>query len=80
MYSLTGKGWGYSLIERDFKRIFVNSYIKYHYLLFIFSEQEYKYILLKQLKMTQYFDICIVLEHKATYLIKYKHITYVDYL
>jgi len=35
---------------------------------------------LKQLKITQDFDICIVLEQKATYLIKYKHKTYVDYL
>jgi hypothetical protein len=45
------------------------------------SKQEYKYIILKQLKLDN--NVLYVLfktEQKATYLIKYKHKTFVDYL
>jgi hypothetical protein len=44
--------------------------------------QEYKYILLKQLKIKQYFAIYLLLktEKKVTDLVKCKHKTFVDYL
>ena len=46
-----------------------------------FTKQEYKYILLKQLKLDN--SVLYVLfktEQKATDVIKYKHKTFVDYL
>ena len=43
-----------------------------------FPKQEYKYILLKQLKLEKY--VLFKTEQKATDIIKYKHKTFVDYL
>jgi hypothetical protein len=44
-------------------------------------KQEYKYVLLKQLKLdNSVLYVLFMTEQKATDLIKYKHKTFVDYL
>ena len=61
-YRVTGADWGHSIIEPDLKAI-LNSYINYNGL-GLFSYQEYKYILLKQLQIMQYFAIYLLFKTK----------------
>ena len=57
-YSITGKGWGYALLEPALKHFFLNSYSNYTGLC-IFSEQEYEYILLKQMMQNRCPTVCV---------------------
>ena len=56
-WSVTGTDWGYALIEPALKHYFFNSYANYTGLC-IFSEQEYEYILFKQM-MQQSLSNCV---------------------